>query len=417
MKFFRRFLSAFVCCLLLSVEFLGVVSAADSPDIWLSGDTDYLNGGVATIGDNDVGYVIKHHAEGIGLNGAIKALNTVTMWPGNGNVEKATGTFDSFFTSVHVDPTNTNMGGSIHAVFTLYKDDGSVLIRKGGGGKIWLDNLYHSYWFDCNDEYGRYIRGAIDWKACIIYLDGTSEYTDFEFHWDGPLAFIRADIGNASQDIKCVEFHLYTDEVVRAKNNSSYAYWDVDYYLGEYSGDDSYNAGMDEVDQSTGLLSSLIEWVKSIRQGVTQIFETLSSGFGAVVNGITSLPRLIWEKIETGLKNLFVPDEQYISDYMVDMDALLDEKFGAVYQVIDVTLESWDRISANDEQNTIDFPETTIALPDDNEFTFGGYEVPIVPDGFEWLATALKGFVGVVCTVMFVNGLRKRYDEVMGGGA
>lgn len=395
--------------------FSGVVSAAESVDIRISGDTDYYSNGVATVGEDETGYIIKHHAEGIGLNGAIKAINTATMYPGNGVVESYTGTIDPFFTSTHTD--GTNMGGEIHAVFTLYKGDLTSLIKKGQGGNIWLDNMYHSFWFDQDGDNGRYVRGAVDWRACIIYLDGSTEYIDYELHWDGPLVFIRANIENASQDIKCIEFHLYTEPVTCRKSNSSFAYWDVDYYIGEYGGDESYNAGVDKVDETSGLLSSLIEWVKSIREGVSEIFETLSSGFGAVVNGITSLPRLIWEKIEAGLKNLFVPDQEYLEQYMFDFDTLLDDKFGAVYQVVDITLESWDRISANDERNTIDFPETTIALPDDNEFTFGGYEVPIVPDGFEWLATALKGFVGVVCTVMFVNGLRKRYDEVMGGSA
>lgn len=406
---------------MLSVEFLGVVSAAENNDIRLSGDTDYLNNGIATIEDGDKSYSIKHHAEGIAVNGDIVAIDTVTFTPGDGEIEYVNNRIEPLFTYENGLKDENKIGGHIHTVYTLYSTDGTALVRKGNDANIWIDNLFHSFWF-YTGEYnaqtnGRYLRGAETWRACIIYVDGSAEYIDFDLTVDTSRVNIAATIENASKDIKCIEFHLYTGSVERAYTTYYLYQWDCDYYLGEAGGDDTGTVGVDIIDQTTGLLATLLDWVKSIRQGVTEIFDTLSSGFGAVVNGITSLPRLIWEKIETGLKNLFVPDEEYISDYMVDMDALLDEKFGAVYQVIDVTLESWDRISANDEQNTIDFPETTIALPDDNEFTFGGYEVPIVPEGFEWLATALKGFVGVVCTAMFVNGLRKRYDEVMGGGA
>lgn len=155
--------------------------------------------------------------------------------------------------------------------------------------------------------------------------------------------------------------------------------------------------------------------MRSIRDGITGIVSEIYSGFSYVINQLTELPALIWQKFEDGIKFLFLPTEEYIVNYKKDMDTLLADKFGAVYEVVNLTFESWDRITANDEQNIISVEEVTIPLPDDNEFSFGGYDVPIVPSGFEWLATSVKTVVGIVCTVAFVNGLRKRYDEIMRG--
>lgn len=135
-------------------------------------------------------------------------------------------------------------------------------------------------------------------------------------------------------------------------------------------------------------------------------------------NSITDLPNKLWSLIENGLKNLFVPSEEYIVSYKDKWDELLSDRLGAVYQVVNVLTESWDGVMEADQVDSIQFPATSINLPSGNgatvTFTFGGYPVQIVPDGFDFLVTSLKVLVGVVATIAFINGLRKRYEEVMG---
>lgn len=134
----------------------------------------------------------------------------------------------------------------------------------------------------------------------------------------------------------------------------------------------------------------------------------------AIFDSIADLPNKLWSAIENGLKSLFVPSEEYMVQFKEKTDLLLEEKLGAVYQVVDITLNSWDSIKTADEQNTISFPQTTISVGSNENFSFGGYDVQIVPNGFEGIASTLKVVVGIVCTILFVNGLRKRYDEIMG---
>lgn len=100
--------------------------------------------------------------------------------------------------------------------------------------------------------------------------------------------------------------------------------------------------------------------------------------------------------------------------YKTKWETLLAEKLGAVYQVTEIIFGAWDDVQNADETNTITFPTVSIPLPDNNNFSFGGYDVKIVPDGFEAFVEVVKGAIGIACTFLFINGVRKRYDEVMG---
>lgn len=168
-----------------------------------------------------------------------------------------------------------------------------------------------------------------------------------------------------------------------------------------------YNLSISQPGEEEKLLGGILE-------KITGLWDTTKEGFSNLVQGITELPQKIWSFIENGLKDLFVPDEEYLTTYKDKWDLLLENKFGAVYQVVNVTLDSWDKIQETDETNTIELPMVTIPLSAGQQFTFGGNQVQIVPSGFEWIVEIIKGLVAGLCTILFINGLRKRYDEVMG---
>lgn len=174
----------------------------------------------------------------------------------------------------------------------------------------------------------------------------------------------------------------------------------------EEYGDNTFILKIEQSSEEAGLLSGILG-------KITDLWRTAEAGFANIVKGITELPQKLWSLIEDGLKKLFVPSEETMTAYKDKWDQLLAERFGAVYQVVNILTESWDEVMAADQTDTIDFPSATINLSG-TPFTFGGYTVKIVPDGFSALVTAIKLIVGIVCSVAFVNGLRKRYDEIMG---
>lgn len=119
-------------------------------------------------------------------------------------------------------------------------------------------------------------------------------------------------------------------------------------------------------------------------------------------------------KIAEAIKGLFVPSEEDMSEYKDKWDALLADRFGAVYEAGAIITDTLGSLKASEQQGYISVPEVTVKLVDTN-FTVGGWDVRIIPEGFEFLQTLLKRFVDILCTVLFVNALRDKYENIMGG--
>lgn len=180
---------------------------------------------------------------------------------------------------------------------------------------------------------------------------------------------------------------------------------------------------INEVSEKT-LLSSIVDWIKKIISGITElpskIANSLKNFFENVVNAVTNIGNLIKNSIVDlgntlldGIKNLFIPSEKDITVMKEKWDTLLSERFGALYQVTQLI---HDYAVAFKEQNksTITFPNVTIPLAG-SDFTFGGWEVQIVPDGFNAIFTVLKTITSILATCLFVNSLRNRFEKILGG--
>lgn len=161
-------------------------------------------------------------------------------------------------------------------------------------------------------------------------------------------------------------------------------------------------------DESTGLLKGIIEWLKSIRDGIVNV----GNGVTNVFNSILELPAKLWNLIETGLKNLFVPSETAIAEMKDKWDTLLADRFGVVYESGALVIDIANSVSEASTSETITFPSVSYNFSG-TDFTFGGYEVDVIPNGFEFLADILKGVLDIVCTLAFINAMRRKYDELM----
>lgn len=269
-------------------------------------------------------------------------------------------------------------------VYTFQSLNGEPLIVKGGQSTVELSGLF--FGSDVN-SYVDYTSMA-NHQVLLFYDDNTMEYaSNVTKTILGPLQNLRFSI-TPGKNITKIEVTLR--QIRNPQSVSS-----VFAIMGE-QGNSTYRLIVDQLSEESGFLSGILN-------KVNQIFTS-----------ITELPQKIWSFIENGLKSLFVPSEEFIETFSSDINIMFSEKFGAVYEVVALTLESWDRIQANDEQNIITVPLTTIDLPDNQQFSFGGVDVPIVPEGFEFIVDILKVLVGIVCTILFVNGMRHKYEELMG---
>lgn len=277
--------------------------------------------------------------------------------------------------------------------------------------RVSLENFYWAYLINQTNGGMVYGRGLTSNDTITIVLDnvdGTTETitpsatADSDYSLD--ISFSFTPTKNVSRMTVIIDSPLSQYFTVTTNR------FELTGYLGEIKGDSKHNFNLEIQSEEAGLLSGLLGWVQNIFSKIT---DTLAK-VGEIAASITELPQKLWIKISDGLKSLFIPSSEELEQFISKMDNLLESKFGAVYQVVNTTIESWERVKEADATDTIDMPEVTIALPENNEFTFGGYNIKIVPDGFTAIVTALKSIVGIVCTVAFINGLRKRYDEVMG---
>lgn len=164
--------------------------------------------------------------------------------------------------------------------------------------------------------------------------------------------------------------------------------------------------------EEEGLLNSIIEWLRQIKDNLTNGFENLKNGLIELKNNIVELPG----RIVNGIKNLFVPSSNYFELKMDDIQIALEENLGAVYQVSNLLDEFFTNFNADSTQNVIEVPVLSVDLLG-YPFTIGGWSVPLVPDSrLQFLADACKFIIGVLTTFAFLYGLRKKYDEIVGGG-
>lgn len=155
--------------------------------------------------------------------------------------------------------------------------------------------------------------------------------------------------------------------------------------------------------------------VESAQQNTQNIINTVTQKVDEVKTGITEVKDSILDlpnKISEMLIGLVVPDEQTMIEQRDNWDSLLAERFGAVYESVEVMDSIAAAFQSSAETSTITLPAVTVGLAG-TDFTFGGYDVEVVPEGFDSLVTALKLIIDIVVTLAFINAMKLRYEQLV----
>lgn len=139
------------------------------------------------------------------------------------------------------------------------------------------------------------------------------------------------------------------------------------------------------------------------------IIEADEQGFwDNIIDNLNSIP----EKISNKIQGLFVPDQNKIIEIGDKFEALLKNRFGAAYEAYEVVDNFASAFVFTEAKESIFIPSVTVNLAG-TDFTFGGWTVYLFPDAFDGVVDSLKLVGNIVCTVAFLNGVRKRYSEVI----
>lgn len=172
---------------------------------------------------------------------------------------------------------------------------------------------------------------------------------------------------------------------------------------------------MDEEEIQGGILG----WIKNIFNSISNLPKNIASSISGFFDELGNKVTALGTAILDGIKGLFIPSEESLIAIKDDFEQLLADRFGAVYEstaVIDNFANAFfnqAQVSAMSEGGgTISFPLVSVPLAG-TQFTFGGWDVDIVPDGFSGLVDACKIIIDIICTFVFVNALRKRLEEIL----
>lgn len=138
-------------------------------------------------------------------------------------------------------------------------------------------------------------------------------------------------------------------------------------------------------------------------------------------NSILELPERFVYHLKNGLQALFVPTEDDLLDIKDKFTQLLDDRFGAVYdsaQIIDdfshsfISQSQSAMVDGEGADGFVTFPAVTVNLAG-ADFTFGDFEVDLVPDKFEGIVDMLKMITNITCTLFFVNMLKRKLEGLL----
>lgn len=158
---------------------------------------------------------------------------------------------------------------------------------------------------------------------------------------------------------------------------------------------DNFKYSVDYEESTNSLLDNIIGWLSDIK------------------DSIVNLPQLIWGYISDGLKSLFIPTEEEMTAIKTDWENLFRDRFGALYEAGEIISTFMDNFTYMGEQTTVDVPTVNINLAG-TAFSFGGWTIDLVPSKFAFLVGMLKSVVSIICTLLFVNTLRNKFNKLVG---
>lgn len=316
-------------------------------------------------------------------------------------------------------------------LFRISRVDGACMFEKGETFNCSLSNLQNyivvSNSTGSSTKYSFSNSNSID-RVRLAFADINGNRTDcnvedYSFTIIGDKLTLEINYNSVPFDV--YYFHLYyAYDGLLAYNVSSSNFNNSNITVTRYYGFDYSDFNFKTEDKTQGLLGSIIEWIKSIYEGIVNLPSKIASGlkafFDNIVNAVTNIGNLIKNALVdlgnfliNGIKNLFIPSDEDITNMQQQWNTLLENRFGALYQVIQL-IDDYASAFNSQSKGTITFPSVTIPLAG-SEFTFGGWEVQVVPSGFDVLFNAIKLITSVLATVFFVNGLKNRFEKLVGG--
>lgn len=161
---------------------------------------------------------------------------------------------------------------------TIELDNKNPIAKKGKPTTITLYNVLHSvllYNTGWSNQY-KYDNLADNIKLLVYYSDGTAKYCEVEKESSENKKYTLVCELEPEKDIVKLEYQMINN---LSWDTSSY-YTQPTYYVGENTANKGfYQLSIDQSSEESGLLKSVIEWLKGIKNGITDLLQVLQRVF------------------------------------------------------------------------------------------------------------------------------------------
>ena len=118
-----------------------------------------------------------------------------------------------------------------------------------------------------------------------------------------------------------------------------------------------------------------------------------------------------------GIKNLFIPTQQDITDFKTGLDTLLSDIFGPLWTAQSLLRTALLELGEIQLADSVLFPGVTIDVSGNQTFTLASQSVPLNPDptNTTWSSflEAVRLAIDIVCTVMVINMLKDKLEYII----
>lgn len=172
----------------------------------------------------------------------------------------------------------------------------------------------------------------------------------------------------------------------------------------------------DQTTAITNSLSTINSSIGTFRTNVgtwftnqtTAITNSISSWGQSLKDSIDALPKKIAEE----LKALIVPADGAVESMASKSEALVSDRFGGVFEGAQI-VDNWaGQLQSQAATQILTIPVVNMNILGSN-FPIGGWEVDLIPDGFEIIFESVKIIIDILATAAFVNGIKNRLERTL----
>lgn len=178
-------------------------------------------------------------------------------------------------------------------------------------------------------------------------------------------------------------------------------------YLSYYQPGGEYILSSDSAAENTGLLKSVLQFLQNIVNGITNVAQQ-----------IARLPGLIADAIMGGLRSLFIPTEQDLTQLKADYQSMLETKFGFIYQCFQLLdnffttlVDGWG--SASDY--TFNFPGVSFEIQGVTYTLIAPQPISLDNALMDVLRPVAGTIVSFICVLAFVHSMETMFIAIISG--